>query len=127
MSENPLAGISIPSLRDIVEQAIGRMGIATIDLANPLQRGRLVSYLEQSLGLAINLELERAIEAATKRAVTHVFRVMRDAEYQEKKKRHQEKRRKDRAEQREKKQAAEREARMDYSRQKLQVSKATVQ
>jgi hypothetical protein len=127
MTDDPLAGLRIPSLRDLCEKAVGRMGIATIDLTNPLQRARLIGYLEQGLGIALNYELERALEAATSRAVTHVFRVMRDAEYQEKRRKYREGRAKKRAEERSRKKAAEREARMDYSRRNLEVSKGTVQ
>lgn len=124
---NPFAGLSIPSLSDIVEQAVGRMGIAIIDLGNPLQRQRLMKYLEQGLSMALQFELERSLSAATNRAITHVFRIMRDADYQEKKRKSREASRQKRAVVKEKRQAAEREARMDYSRRKLEISKATVQ
>lgn len=127
MNDNPLAGLRIPNLRDLCKQAVGHMGIATVDLANPMQRARLIGYLEQSLGMALNVELQRALEAAASRAVTHVFSVMRDADYQEKRRKCREGAAKKRAERRAQKKAAEHEARMDYSRRHLEVSKGTVQ
>ncbi len=86
MADNPLAGLRIPSLREIVATAVDRLGKGTLDLAHPLNRERLISHLESSLNHAMRWELERAIAAATARAVSHVFNVMRDADYQEKKK-----------------------------------------
>ncbi len=125
--DNPLAGLSIPGLRDLCARAVGRLGIESIDLANPMQREQLIRYLEQGLGMALDSQLERALEAATSRAITHVFRVMRDVDYQEKRKKYRAAGRKAAAERREQRKAADREARMDYSRRKLEVSKGTIQ
>jgi hypothetical protein len=127
MSDNPLAGISIPSSHDIAERTVEMMGIATVDLANPLQRRRLITILEEYLSLALRFELERAIKATTERAVEHVFKVMRDIEYQDKKRNSRERRQKQQAEKREQKKIVAREARMDYSRRNLEVSKTTIQ
>jgi hypothetical protein len=127
MSDNPLAGLKIPSLEQIVEQAVSYLGIRTVDLANPLERRRFKDRLEQCLSMALDFKLKRALEAATERAVEHVFRVMKDAEYQEKRHKHREKRRKASAEKREQREEQERQARMDYSRKKLEIKKATIQ
>jgi hypothetical protein len=128
MVDNPLAGISIPSLCDIAEEVVGRMGTSKIDLSNPLQRRRLKDYIEQALGMAINFELERALQAASSKAVTHVFRVMRDADYQAKRRLAAVARAARRVEAKQKKAEAEREARMDYSRRQIKpVEKEIIQ
>lgn len=127
MSDNPLAGLRIPSMNDIVDAAIDRIGDRIIDLGNPLQRRRLKSYIASGLSLAFQCELERALQAATQMALKHVFRIMDDPDYQEKRKRYRAKRAVDRKIEREKKAEADRQARMDYSRRKLNVEKETVQ
>ena len=127
MSDNPLSGLQIPSLKDIADEVVERMGSGVIDLANPLQRKRLKDYIEQAVGMAVTFELERALHAATDRAITHVFNVMRDENYQEKKRTRRIAAQAKRLEARKQKDIAEREARMDYSKSHLEVSKRTIQ
>jgi hypothetical protein len=93
MSDNPLSGLSIPALSDIAREVVARLGTGTIDLSSPLQRKRVEQFIEFALGSAITCELESALHHATGRAITHVFRVMRDADYQEKKRLRREERR----------------------------------
>ena len=127
MADNPLSGISIPSLKGIAEEVVERMGEGVIDLRNPMQRQRLRDYIERSLEMSMQFGLERAIQKATERAVAHVFRVMRDADYQEKRRKLREIRAKNMAENKKRSEDAKREARIDYTRRQLDVSKATVQ
>lgn len=126
MSDNPLKGISIPSYRGIGIATVDSLGIGTVDLANPLQRRRLAQEIEVYLSMHLEGELERAIEAVSQRAIAHVFKVMRDSDYQEKKLERQKKARVAAMERKAEKDKREREARMDYSRKHLEVSKATV-
>src|ERR1035438_8670347 len=121
MADNPLSGISIPSLKGIAEEVVERMGEGVIDLRNPMQRQRLRDYIERSLEMSMQFGLERAIQKATERAVAHVFRVMRDADYQEKRRKLREIRAKNMAENKKRSEDAKREARMDYTRRKLDV------
>ena len=128
MSDNPLAGVSIPSVADIVRKAVDDLGGGVIDLRNPLQRQRLRDRLEQSINHGLQWELERAITAVTEKAVRHVFAVTRDSAYQDKRRRYYEKRKEQRMIAKAKQEEMERQVRrMDYSKQKLVVSKTTVQ
>lgn len=127
MSDNPLAGVPIPSLSDIVESAVERLGDGVVDLSNKLQKDRLREWLVHTLDCAITSELERAINISMNKAVTHVFRVMRDEHYQAKRKRRLEESRKQRALKREKREAQERKERMLNSRARLKVETPTIQ
>src|ERR1035438_1187815 len=119
MADNPLSGISIPSLKGIAEEVVERMGEGVIDLRNPMQRQRLRDYIERSLEMSMQFGLERAIQKATERAVAHVFRVMRDADYQEKRRQRLACAAKKRLETKRQREEAAREARMDYSKRAL--------
>lgn len=127
MADNPLAGLSIPSISDIVEGVMTGLGGGIFDLSHPLQRSRLKKLIENSLRMILEIEVKHALQAATERAVAHVFKVMEDAEYQEKKRVNREKRRLKSMERKHKREEAEREARMDYSKKNLKVSKPTIQ
>ena len=127
MADNPLSGISIPSLKDIADEVVGRMGEGVIDLRNPMQRQRLKNYIEQAIGMSMQFGLERATKKAAELAVGHVFQVMRDADYQEKRRKRREATAKNLAENRKRSEDAKREARMDYTKRRLDISKATVQ
>jgi hypothetical protein len=92
MADDVLSGLKIKSTQDIVDEAweaLGSAGRSHIDLGNALMRKRFKDALVSRLNLSIQLDVERAIEAGAKRAIEHVFRLMRDSEYQEKKKRRQ--------------------------------------
>jgi hypothetical protein len=92
MADDVLCGLKIKSTEAIVEEAwesLGPMGSSHIDLGNALMRKRFKDALVSSLNFSIQIDVEGAIEASTKRAIEHVFRLMRDSEYQEKKKRRQ--------------------------------------
>lgn len=123
MSDNPLSGISIPSLVDVADEVVGRMGEGTIDLRNPMQRQRLKRFIEQAIDSALKFKLEHALEKATARAIDHVFQVMRDADYQEKRRKRAAERVKIREEKRKRADAAAREARMDYSKRAIKPAK----
>lgn len=127
MPDNPLAGLQIPSLAEIVEKAVGMLGIGTLDLAHPLQRERLRKALEQNLSLELEWTLQKTVEAAAARAVSHVFKVMRDPDYQGKRRKRLAKSRQEGLQRRAEKAEAERKARMDYSKQNLEVTKRTLQ
>lgn len=133
MSENPLSGLSVPSVKALAAEIVSRIRPGVLDLSNPLQRQRLANYLEYALGMALNLEVRSTLSKATERAIAHVFRLMDDPDYQEKRRRRLAESRKVKAERREKERAAqelvERNARMDYSKgrlQKAEVPKPTV-
>lgn len=83
MSDNPLAGLQIPSTQDIARRVVERMGAGVIDLRHPINRERLRNFIAQQLDMALQFELERALSAATDRALRHVFATMRDPEYPE--------------------------------------------
>src|ERR1039458_9834688 len=76
-----MGGLRIPALSDIAEATVSRLGTGSVDLANTLQRQRLANALESAMSMYLQLELERALKAATERAIAHVFRTMRDADY----------------------------------------------
>lgn len=127
MTTHPLSGIRIPSIQDIVEQVMARVPEAVLDLRNPLQRRRMREWIEQAVGRAVETEMEQALGVASRKAIEHVFALMRDADYQDKKAKRREESRKRSRERREKREAAEREARMDYSKKRMRVEKETVQ
>lgn len=122
--ENPLAGISIPSLTGMVDDVVEQLGRRQIDLSNGLERQRLKQYLVQGIDYAFKFQLEDALHKATDKAVTHVFRVMRDEEYQRKRAEASERRktgRLQRAAEKEKEAQAER---MELQKKRLQSVKA---
>ena len=124
--DNPMAGIRVPSLRDIALSVVGNMSSGILDLS-PLQRGRLTNYIEQALQIEMDGRLKRAIEDATARALQHLFRLMRDPGYQEKRRKARAAYMKVSMERRAKKKQEEAEARMNYSRRRFDVSKERIQ
>lgn len=129
-SDNPLAGLRIPSARSIADEVMNAIGHRVIDLSHPLNRERMRDVIEHWIVLALERGLETALTAATERAVGHVFRTMRDADYQEKKREWLALARKRKQEQRAVKDAAAREARMDYSKKRIEtvnVPKGSIQ
>lgn len=130
MSENPLAGLSVPSPKEMAAEIVSRMGSGPVDLSNPLRRLQLVHFIEESLERALDWRLAPAVRGAVDKAVDHVFRLMKDPGYQEKRRRYYATAKIRRAEARKKKAEAERIARMAYSRGRLQVKdrqKETIQ
>jgi hypothetical protein len=124
--DNPMAGIRVPSLRNIALSVVGNMSSGILDLS-PLQRGRLTNYIEQALQIEMDGRLKRAIEDATARALQHLFRLMRDPGYQEKRRKARAAYMKVSMERRAKKKQEEAEARMNYSRRRFDVSKERIQ
>jgi hypothetical protein len=122
MSENPLSGISVSSVKDIAEGVVERLSSSTLDLANPLQRKRLQDYIEHQLNAAISFELEHALQAASGKAITHIFRLMRDSDYQKKRKQNRVYRAKLRLEKKRKIEEAARQSRMDCSRKQIKIA-----
>jgi hypothetical protein len=117
--ENPLKGLSVPSVEEIAEEIIGHFGIATIDLADQKQRQRFHQYLSHELRSVIRRRLVRAIERACSKAVKHVIQLMDDTRYQELRALRAEaakERAKERAEKRSRETQAEREARRQARR-----------
>jgi hypothetical protein len=82
MSDNPLAGLSVPSVAELVEYVMTTIGTATIDLSNQVQRDKLRLLLSVSLERTIQFGLQEALEKATGKAVSHVLALMRDPAYQ---------------------------------------------
>ena len=125
--DNPMAGIRVPSLRNIALSVVGNMSSGILDLSSPLQRDRLTNYIERALQIEMDVRLKRAIEAAVARALKHLFRLMRDSDYQEKRRKARVASMKVSAERRAKKKQEEAEARMNYSRRRFDVSKERIQ
>lgn len=126
MAENPLAGLRVPSINGMADELMRHMGDRLVDLSNPLQRQRLRNFLEHYIGVLVGHELERAVKAATDKAIEHVFELMRDQDYQEKHRKYREARLKKRAEHREKQKAVARETMMDYSKKQIKIEKRTI-
>lgn len=83
MSNNPLAGISVPSAKAIADEVMSHFGTAVLDLSKPLARERLRKHIEFCLSRTIDMNLERAMTLATEKAIRHVFSLMRNPNYQE--------------------------------------------
>ena len=81
---NPLSGLRIPSLADIAERAVSMFGKSVLDLSHPLQRDRLRQAIESSLRVSLDGFLEPAILQAQEKAIRHVFSLMADQDYQNK-------------------------------------------
>lgn len=81
--DNPLAGLSVPSLEWAVSEAVGRLG-GTLDLNLAKDRQRLIGALVRSLGLEFRWYLARAFEKACGKACEHVAALMEDEDYQAK-------------------------------------------
>src|ERR1039457_1995289 len=120
--DNPMAGIRVPSLRNIALSVVGNMSSGILDLSSPLQRDRLTNYIERALQIEMDVRLKRAIEAAVARALKHLFRLMRDSDYQEKRRKARVASMKVSAERRAKKKQEEAEARMNLTRRSASAS-----
>jgi hypothetical protein len=57
MDKNPLAGISIPSIEQIVDEAMRCVPRSHIDLGNPIMRERLRQALMTGLKFVADFEL----------------------------------------------------------------------
>lgn len=84
MPDNPLAGIRVPSIDEIVTESLSCLGEATVDLGNPKERARLHAHLRRYLGSAIRWRMHKALQQATGKALEHVIKLMEDEGYQEK-------------------------------------------
>jgi len=127
MSENPLAGISVPSMKLIAKKVVADMAENTLNLSNALARKRLESHIEHVLSCEMEFTLRAAIENAVSKSLKHVFRLMDDPDYQAKRALARVAARKQANIRREERKDREREARMNYSRWKFDVSKVPIQ
>lgn len=81
--ENPLKGLSVPSVAEMVQMVMQSFGIATIDLAKPEDREKFQKALHSSLERVLRWELQEPLEKATSKAVAHVLSLMGNQNYQE--------------------------------------------
>jgi len=81
--ENPLKGLSVPSVGEMADYILNQCGIATIDLANAEQRQRFRKLLVSLIGRVLRWELQDPLEKAACKAVAHVLSLMEDPNYQE--------------------------------------------
>jgi hypothetical protein len=82
MSANPLAGLRVPSVEELADEAISLLGTGTVDLSNHLWRQRLRNVLQRVIGNAM-MNVEAALLSSQEKSVRHVFRLMEDPNYQE--------------------------------------------
>jgi hypothetical protein len=122
MADNPLAGLSIPSLDEIVDEVMSLLPKSTIDLGNAIMRDRVRQVLFRGLNNRMDT-LHDAVEKSATKAVSHVFKTMLDPQYQEKRA----KRRKGNTERRlvhlQERAKQEADARIALTKQKLQIVK----
>lgn len=79
-----LSGLSVPSVKDLVDRCMATLpSSGMFDFGHPLQRERIRKTLHVAFDRAL-MELSPAFEKAQEKAVRHVFSLMRDADYQEK-------------------------------------------
>jgi hypothetical protein len=84
--DNPLAGISVPSVEELIDRAIAHLGTnGIIDLSNASQRLRLRDALVRTFGCEMRWRFAKAFQQASERAISHVVKLSVDPEYQEKK------------------------------------------
>jgi hypothetical protein len=81
--QNPLKGLRVPSIDEIVAEVVDSFGLATIDLADREQRERFRVYLKRCIGHVLRWRLREPLEKATGRAVQHILELMEDERYQE--------------------------------------------
>jgi len=126
VSDNPLAGLRVPSASELADEAVELLGIGTVDLSNKLWRERLRAVLEHVIGHAMGT-VEAALLSSQEKAVRHVFRLMEDPTYQDRRAARR-KVAKERRIERMKKQAEDlAAARMEHQKKKLEVVKTPTQ
>lgn len=114
VSNNPLAGLSVPSATELADRAVAMLGTGQLDLSNRLWRQRLKNVLERVLECAMR-DLQGVLLQGQEKAIRHVFALMEDADYQNARAKRQKAslmRRKELAKQREDERAARRRERI---------------
>lgn len=122
-----LAGLSVPSVLEIVEEAVeASLPHGAVDLSSAFLRGRLKERIARRLALTVEMELRHVLIAANRKAIEHVIRLMRDPDYQKKREQRRQQQAQRRKEKKEQREEAARQARMDYSRRHLEVHTKTI-
>lgn len=101
MNENPLSGVSIPSAKELAGRIIDQFGSVKIDLSNPMHRERFRELLTKTIGWNLD-RIQTALLQTHEKAIHHVFNLIKDPAYQDKRMKRQKARRAERETQKKK-------------------------